>query len=267
VDDQIQVVFAKLKDCVGDAEKKDIEPHEMQMLQSRFEDLVSSRLDPNLRDLKGELVKIGNQREKKEWRQKHKDYKGQKAKMVQKMDMLRQTTNRDELGLENGGAVKGVTNDEILQQANNISNSDVETMKRLVGTIAETQEIGENAVENLHAQTEQIERINQDVHGFRGTVKRGGKLLAIYKRRLMTDRLIWIFLLLIVLGVIGLVIWTMVDPEGSAQYAQVPEAVKPPTPDEVVRCYEGDKGSGCASSSTAAEPATASTATAPAPAR
>ena len=105
------------------------------------------------------------------------------------MDMLRQTTNRDELGLENGsGGNKAVTNDEILQVANDISNSDVETMKKLVGTIAETQEIGENAAEALHAQTEQLERINQDVHGLRGTVKRGGKLLAIYKRRIMTGK-------------------------------------------------------------------------------
>ena len=98
--------------------------------------------------------------------------------MQHTMDMLRQSINREELNLENGGGMGAakVTNDEILQHANEIGKGDVETMKSLVGQVADMQSIGEAAVEDLHAQTEQIERINQDVHGFRGTVKRGGKL-------------------------------------------------------------------------------------------
>ena len=44
-DDQIQVTFAKLKDCVSSAERKDIEPHEMHNLQTKFQDLIESRLE------------------------------------------------------------------------------------------------------------------------------------------------------------------------------------------------------------------------------
>ena len=44
-DEQIQVTFAKLKDCVSSAERKDIEPHEMQNLQTKFQDLIESRLE------------------------------------------------------------------------------------------------------------------------------------------------------------------------------------------------------------------------------
>jgi hypothetical protein len=54
-------------------------------------------------------------------------------------------------------------------------------------------------------------------------------LLAIYKRRMMTDRLIliWIFMFIIVAGIFG------------------PGDVKPPTPDKIQNCYEGKEGSGC----------------------
>ena len=52
-----------------------------------------------------------------------------------------------------------------------------------------------------------------------------------------SDRLIWIFMLLIVIGIVGIIIWTMVDPEGSSKYATVPDQVKPPTPDELADCY------------------------------
>jgi hypothetical protein len=44
-------------------------------------------------------------------------------------------------------------------------------------------------------------------------------------------------LLLIVIGIVGIIIWTMVDPEGSSKYATVPDQVKPPTPDELADCY------------------------------
>ena len=71
--------------------------------------------------------------------------------------------------------------------------------------------------------------------------------MAIYKRRIMTDRLIWIFMFIIVAAIVGLIIWTMVDPEGSSNYASVPEEVKPPNPDELKNCYYGREGSGCAS--------------------
>ena len=50
---------------------------------------------------------------------------------------------------------------------------------------------------------------------------------------------------IIVAGIFGLIIWTMVDPEGSANYANIPGDVKPPTPDKIQNCYEGKEGSGC----------------------
>jgi hypothetical protein len=245
VSDQIDILFAKLKDKVSAAEKSNVEPDEMRQLQSEFDDLIQNHLEPNLRDLKSEIAKVGNQMEKKEWRVRVKKYREDKKKMQHTMDMLRQSANREELDLEGGGGNKAVTNDEILQHALQVNNGDVETMKRLVADVADTQNLGQDALEQLHLQTEQIERINQDIHGFRGTVKRGGKLLAIYKRRIMTDRLIWIFMFIIVAGIVGLIIWTMVDPEGSSKYASVPEDVKPPTPDKIQNCYEGKEGSGC----------------------
>ena len=241
----MQIIFAKLKDTVASAESKKIEPDEMHHLQSKFNDMIQNRLEPNLRDLKGEIHKVGNQMEKKEWRTKVKSYRDQKKNMQHTMDMLRQSSNRDELNLNGSGSFKAVTNDEVMQHALEINNSDVETMKRLVVTIADTDALGRGAIEELEKQTEQIQRINEDVHGFRGTVKRGGKLLSIYKRRIMTDRLIWIFLFIIVAAIVGLIVWTMVDPSGSSEYAAVPEDVKPPGPDKIQDCYEGQKGSGC----------------------
>ena len=99
----------------------------------------------------------------------------------------------------------------------------------------------EAALETLHDQTEQIERINQDVHGFRGTVARSNKLIGIYRRRIMTDRLIWIFLFIIIAAIVGLVIWSLVDPEGSKDYVSVPEEAKPPTPEEIEKEFNGDR--------------------------
>ena len=139
--------------------------------------------------------------------------------------------------------VKVVTGDELMSEAADISNEDKATMERLIGVVQETHETGVEAAEKLHEQTEQIERINQDVHGFRGAVKRGNKLLQIYKRRIMTDRMIWIFLFLIIAAVVGIIIYATINPD-QKQFA-VPDETKPPQPQEVQNCVEGKENSGC----------------------
>jgi len=245
------------------AQKDDVESEEMQVLQKRFQDIVESRMQGELRSLKSEITKCGNSKEKKEWKTLLKEHRDKLKKLQHDMDMLRQDSNRGDLGLDSSSvAVNTVTNDEILAEADRIGKDDIKTMQQINRDLRDTAETAQNSLEVLEAQTEQIERINQEVHGFRGTIKRGGKLLSIYKRRIMTDRLIWVFLFLIVAGIVGLVIWTMVDPQGSSQYAAVPESVQPPTPQELQNCYHGERGSGCGQQTTA--PVTAPATTTPA---
>jgi hypothetical protein len=242
-DEEIEVCLTKMRDCVAQAKKKKIDAATMSGLQARFADLADSRFKSLARSLKDEVYKLANADEKKEWRKKLKAYKTRKTDMAQTMQMLQQVKTKEELGIGGAasGASKKVTDDEVLSEAQKISNANVSKMKELVNVVGETDQIAKAALETLHDQTEQIERINQDVHGFRGTVARSNKLIGIYRRRIMTDRLIWIFLFIIIAAIVGLVIWSLVDPEGSKDYVSVPEEAKPPTPEEIEKEFNGDR--------------------------
>lgn len=242
--DEIEVCLTKMQDCVTKAKKKNIDAATMEQMQARFADLANSRFKSLVRSLKDEVYKIGNAEEKREWRSKMKKFKSRKTEMSQTMQMLQQAKTQSELGI--GGTLgspgmEKATDDEILSEAQKVSNQNVSKMKELVNVVAETDQIGKDALEKLHEQTEQIERINQEVHGFRGTVARSNKLIAIYRRRIMTDRLIWILLFIIIAGIVGLIVWSMVDPQGSKAYVSVPEEAKPPTPEEIEREFKGGR--------------------------
>ena len=229
--------MTKMQNCVDAVCKKKADPADIRRAQATFAELVKTRYASQLRSLKDEIFKIGGGAEKKEAKARLRKFKDRKRKMEQTMDMMRQNQNREDLSL-GGGAGRGfaaqkATNDEIMSEALRINNGDVNTMQELVGVVQDTTQQAEATAAQMHEQTEQIERINQSVHGFRGTVARGGKLLHTYKRRLQTDRAIWCFLFLIVAAIVGLVIWTMVDPDGASQVAAVPEQAVPPTPERV----------------------------------
>ena len=228
-----------MQNCVDTVCKKKADPADIRRAQATFEELVKTRYTSQLRSLKDEIFKIGAGAEKKAAKARLRKFKDRKRKMEHTMEMMRQSQNRQDLSLGSGGGGgsgfvgEKVTNDEIIGEALRVNNGDVDTMRELVGVVHDTTQQAQATAEQMHEQTEQIERINQSVHGFRGTVARGGKLLHTYKRRLQTDRAIWCFLFLIVGAIVGLVIWTMLDPDGTSQVAAVPEQAVPPTPERV----------------------------------
>ena len=93
--------------------------------------------------------------------------------------------------------------------------------------------IGLNTAANLNEQTNQLERINTKASGIQNDIKRANRILYAYRRRMMQDRATVILLLLVVLGIIGIVIYSTVVPDQSS--FAVPDEAKPPTPEEVER--------------------------------
>ena len=81
VNDEILKHFAKLRDVLAAAQKDDVESEEMQVLQNRFQDIVESRMQGELRSLKSETTKCGNSKEKKEWKTLLKEHRDKLKKM------------------------------------------------------------------------------------------------------------------------------------------------------------------------------------------
>lgn len=104
--------------------------------------------------------------------------------------------------------------------------------------VDETETIGNDAANTLRKQTEQIKKMNDDLDQLDSEVNRAKKELNAFIRRMMTDKIILCFAVLIVIGIIVIVVLKMkvlpgsavVNVETSVPTTIAPAAPTPPSP-------------------------------------
>ena len=124
--------------------------------------------------------------------------------------------------LDNGGAAdsgygnnghRGDGKDEARDatgRINHIQNKTINTLNDAERTLAQTEETGDQAVVNLKSQTDQINRINDNLDVLDSEVEQAKKELNAFIRRLMTDRIILCFGFLVLIGIVLLVVFNFV---------------------------------------------------------
>ena len=96
-------------------------------------------------------------------------------------------------------------------------NDALAALTRSEKVVDETEVIGNDAANTLRKQTEQIKKMNDDLDQLDSEVNRAKKELNAFIRRMMTDKIILCFALLIVIGIIVIVVLKMhVLPSSSA---------------------------------------------------
>lgn len=95
--------------------------------------------------------------------------------------------------------------------------------------IEDSRAVGTEAAAKLKAQTEQLRNIDDDILKVESNLKRADLLIRAFLRRMATDKFIMVFLFLIVVGILTIVIYKAVNPEGArAQGFNVPDNLTPP---------------------------------------
>merc|ERR1712070_265491 len=97
--------------------------------------------------------------------------------------------------------------------------------------VEEAKAVGREASEKLKAQTQQLQNIDNDIKTIESNLKRADALVRAFMRRMMTDKLILVFLGLIVLAIVIIVIYSAVNPKGAEDAGvKVPDKFIPPVP-------------------------------------
>lgn len=120
--------------------------------------------------------------------------------------------DRGALGVRN---VDEMTSVEIIQEAAKVQDSSLGAVGRMKAQIADTKQIGNETAAQLKAQTEQLKQIDQDIMKVQGNLNRADLLLRAFMRRMMTDKIVMVFMCLIFCGVIGIVVYKFIDPQGA----------------------------------------------------
>ncbi|KAI9190368.1 hypothetical protein H9P43_001802 [Blastocladiella emersonii ATCC 22665] len=148
------------------------------------------------------------------WVEKAKAYDGQLNKLQQDLNWAVTSAERDG---QAGRVVKGVdemTAKEMTQAALETQAQSLQSTARTKAVIATTIQMGTETFDVLKQQTEQIQGINDKVDQVESNLKRADKQLRAFLRKMATDRIIMIFVFLIVLGIVGAILIRVFDPKG-----------------------------------------------------
>eukprot|EP00163_Fabomonas_tropica_P024236 TRINITY_DN41880_c0_g1_i1.p1 TRINITY_DN41880_c0_g1~~TRINITY_DN41880_c0_g1_i1.p1 ORF type:complete len:258 (+),score=68.08 TRINITY_DN41880_c0_g1_i1:482-1255(+) len=111
---------------------------------------------------------------------------------------------RGDYNPDNMSAAQNVLRAQEIQQESKSS------LARTINTLDQTQQVATETSEQLVRQTEKLANIHDDVDRVESNLKRADRELRAFIRRLATDKLILFFLLLIVLGVVFMIVWSIV---------------------------------------------------------
>ena len=133
---------------------------------------------------------------------------------------------RGGLGLR---SVDDMTAGEIIQEAAKTQDQSLASVQRMKQQIADSKQVGAETAQKLKGQTEQLKNIDADIMKVKSNLKRADLLLRAFMRRMMTDKVIMIFVCLIFCGIVGIIVFKVVNPEAADESGlNVPDAVVDP---------------------------------------
>jgi len=130
---------------------------------------------------------------------------------------------------------KGKTNDDLLAATSQTQDLTVESLVRTAAMIEASKEVGEQTLEELRRQKDQIKNIEEEVQVIDSNLQRAEKLILNFGRRMATDKLIQGFATLNILIMLGLILYVAISGKSLSATSTTPSYSGPnltsaPTP-------------------------------------
>ncbi|CAN6173596.1 unnamed protein product [Urochloa humidicola] len=193
---QLEELTDKMRDC-----KRLIKDFE------RVSKDEAGRTDPNtakmLHDRKQSMIKELNS---------YVALKKQYASENKRIDLFDGPSVEDGYGEENVLLASNMTNQQLMDQGNQLMNETDQAIARSKQTVQETINVGTETAAALKAQAKQMSRVVNELDSIHFSIKKASKLVKEIGRQVATDRCIMAMLFLIVAGVIAVIIVRIVNP-------------------------------------------------------
>ena len=141
------------------------------------------------------------------------------------LTIQKQEAERQAVGVR---TVDEMSTQEVLQEAGKVQDQSLGALARMKQNIAASKEVGAATAAQLEAQTRQLKNIDTDVMKVKSNLSRADLLLRAFMRKIMTDKIILIFMLVIFIGIVVIVIYKIVAPDDLEEAGiEVPDEVVP----------------------------------------
>ena len=140
-----------------------------------------------------------------------KEHHGMLQQLHADLQQAKSDAERGAVGLR---SVDEMSTAEVIQTAHKTQDQSLSAVRRMQQNIADTKEVGAETAAKLKAQTEQLQNIDVDIMKVKSNLHRADLLLRAFVRRMMTDKIVLVFMCLIFCGVIAIIAYKIVDPNG-----------------------------------------------------
>ncbi|KAK3134569.1 hypothetical protein QOZ80_6AG0550830 [Eleusine coracana subsp. coracana] len=138
--------------------------------------------------------------------------KKQYASENKRVDLFDGPSVEDGFGEENVLLASNMTNQQLMDQGNQLMDETDQAIARSKQTVQETINVGTETSAALKAQTEQMSRVINELDSIHFSIKKASQLVKEIGRQIATDRCIMAMLFLIVAGVVAVIIVKIVNP-------------------------------------------------------
>jgi len=151
--------------------------------------------------------------DKKVFQKKCRDYDKVYEKYANEVEWQRSLSVKSEL-LEGGEENKSNldTAAGMMAQGRSTRGESKESLSRTLGVIAATATVGKDTLVQLDSQQQQLEGVGEDLGSIGGTLRRTNKVIQRIGRKMMTDKLLWVIVFLVIAAIIAVIVYkTMYD--------------------------------------------------------
>ncbi|EEE66357.1 hypothetical protein OsJ_22657 [Oryza sativa Japonica Group] len=139
--------------------------------------------------------------------------KKQYASENKRVDLFDGPSVEDGFGEENVLLASNMTNQQLMDQGNQLMDETDQAIARSKQTVQETINVGTETAAALKSQTEQMSRIVNELDSIHFSIKKASQMVKEIGRQVATDRCIMALLFLIVAGVIAIIVVKIVNPQ------------------------------------------------------
>jgi SNARE protein len=148
---------------------------------------------------------------KAEYEIKSREFQQRLTTMHGEVQGMKQEAERQAIGVR---TVDEMTTQEVLDEAGKVQSQSLSAVERMKRQIEESKQVGAATAARLQGQTEQLKNIDVDIQKVSSNLKRADLLLRAFMRKMVTDKIIMVFMCLILIGVLTIIVWKIVDPKG-----------------------------------------------------
>ena len=128
-----------------------------------------------------------------------------------KNELMANTPNYGKPGQSHAELLAGKNNEEVLDMTNKLQDKSFESLARTRNLVETSRAVGQDAIDEMRRQRDQIKDIEGEVDAIDTHLKRAERLVMEFSRRIATDRIIQCFSFLNIVVMLGLILYVVVS--------------------------------------------------------